>query len=99
MTTKPLTYAAELARMQNFSYFNSPDHNTTLTNVASERGICLSPGFLNDHTGEFVWIPFDCEEKMPCALYTHKSESRKLVLKATPHILPELLCLMDREES
>ena len=64
----------------NISYFNSPDHNTTLTNVASERGICLSPGFLNDHTGEFVWIPFDCEEKMPCALYTHKSESRKFVL-------------------
>lgn len=62
------------------SYFNSPDHNTTLTNVASERGICLSPGFLNDHTGEFVWIPFDCKEKMPCALYTHKSESRKFVL-------------------
>ena len=49
-------------------------------NVASERGICLSPGFLNDHTGEFVWIPFDCEEKMPCALYTHKSDSRKFVL-------------------
>ena len=64
----------------NINYFNSPDHNTTLTNVASERGICLSPGFLNDHTGEFVWIPFDCEEKMPCALYTHKSESRKFVL-------------------
>lgn len=64
----------------NISYFNSPDHNTTLTNVASERGICLSPGFLNDHTGEFVWIPFDCQEKMPCALYTHKSESRKFVL-------------------
>ena len=64
----------------NISYFNSPDHNTTLTNVASERGICLSPGFLNDHTGEFVWIPFDCREKMPCALYTHKSEIRKFVL-------------------
>ncbi|MBQ8967601.1 LysR family transcriptional regulator [Ruminococcus sp.] len=64
----------------NISYFNSPDHNTTLTNVASERGICLSPGFLNDHTGEFVWIPYDCKEKMPCAIYTHRSESRKFVL-------------------
>ena len=62
------------------SYFNSPDHNTTLTNVASERGICLSPGFLNDHTGEFVWIPFDCKERIPCALFTHKSESRKFVI-------------------
>ncbi|MCR4882071.1 MAG: hypothetical protein K6A68_00735, partial [Clostridiales bacterium] len=22
---------------------------------------CLAPGFLNDHSGEFLWIPFDCE--------------------------------------
>ena len=28
------------------TYFNSPDHDTTLTNVAAKRGICLAPGFL-----------------------------------------------------
>ncbi len=43
-------------------YFNSPDHDTTLTNVAAGRGICLAPGFLNDHSGQFAWIPYDCEE-------------------------------------
>ena len=35
-------------------YFNSPDHDTTLTNVASGRGICLAPGFLNDHSNQFA---------------------------------------------
>ena len=38
-------------------YFNSPDHDTTLTNVAAGKGICLAPGFLNDHTDPFSWIP------------------------------------------
>lgn len=57
-------------------YFNSHDHDTSLTNVAAGRALVLSPGFLNDHTGEFVWIPFDCEETIPCALYTHATDSR-----------------------
>ena len=43
-------------------YFNSADHDTTLTNVAAGKGICLAPGFLNDHSGQFAWIPFDCSE-------------------------------------
>ena len=49
-------------------YFNSADHDTTLTNVAAGRGVCLAPGFLNDHSGQFAWIPFDCREsqKMRC---------------------------------
>ena len=42
-------------------YFNSADHDTTLTNVAAKRGVCLAPGFLNDHSGQFAWIPFDCK--------------------------------------
>ena len=57
-------------------YFNSPDHDTTLTNVAAGRGVCLAPGFLNDHSGQFAWIPFDCRESLPCVLCTHKSDSR-----------------------
>ncbi|MBR2800377.1 MAG: LysR family transcriptional regulator, partial [Oscillospiraceae bacterium] len=43
-------------------YFNSPNHDTTLTNVAAGRGVCLAPGFLNDHSGQFAWIPYDCKE-------------------------------------
>ena len=57
-------------------YFNSADHDTTLTNVAAGRGVCLAPGFLNDHSGQFAWIPFDCEERFSCVLCTHKEDTR-----------------------
>ena len=57
-------------------YFNSADHDTTLTNVAAGRGICLAPGFLNDHSGQFAWIPFDCKESFSCVLCTHKDDQR-----------------------
>ena len=60
-------------------YFNSPDHDTTLTNVAAGRGVCLAPGFLNDHSGQFAWIPFDCEESFSCVLCTHKADKRQSV--------------------
>ncbi|MCR5006435.1 MAG: LysR family transcriptional regulator, partial [Clostridiales bacterium] len=53
-------------------YFNSADHDTTLTNIAAGRGVCLAPGFLNDHSGQFAWIPFDCKESFSCVLCTHK---------------------------
>lgn len=58
------------------SYFNSPDHDTTLTNVAAGRGVCLAPGFLNDHSGQFAWIPFDCPESFQCVLCTHREDQR-----------------------
>jgi len=58
-------------------YFNSADHDTTLTNVAAERGVCLAPGFLNDHSGQFAWIPFDCRERFSCVLCTHREDNRK----------------------
>ncbi len=60
-------------------YFNSPDHDTTLTNVAAGRGICLAPGFLNDHSGQFAWIPYDCKETFSCVLCTHKADKRPIV--------------------
>ena len=60
-------------------YFNSPDHDTTLTNVAAGKGVCLSPGFLNDHSGQFAWIPYDCEESFSCVLCTHKADKRQSV--------------------
>lgn len=63
------------------SYFNSHDHDTTLTNVAADRGVCIAPGFLNDHNNEFAWIPFDCPEVLPCVLCTHKSDSRWSVME------------------
>lgn len=39
--------------------------------------MCLAPGFLNDHSGEFAWIPFDCEETFECVLCTHRDDNRK----------------------
>jgi len=70
-------------------YFNSADHDTTLTNVAAGRGVCLAPGFLNDHSGQFAWIPFDCAERFACVLCTHRDDGRAS-LKAFLRILKEL---------
>ena len=60
-------------------YFNSADHDTTLTNVAADRGICLAPGFLNDHNPAFAWTPFNCKETISCVLCTHKGDTRQIV--------------------
>ena len=70
-------------------YFNSADHDTTLTNVAAGRGVCLAPGFLNDHSGQFAWIPFDCKESFSCVLCTHKDDNRPS-LRAFLNVLKEL---------
>ncbi|MBQ7477511.1 MAG: LysR family transcriptional regulator [Selenomonadaceae bacterium] len=58
-------------------YFNSPDHDTTFTNVAAHRGVCLAPGFLNDHNGEFAWLDFASDVVIPCAVYSHKNDRRE----------------------
>ncbi len=58
------------------SYFNSADHDTTMVNVAARKGVCLAPGFLNDHSGQFAWTPFDCKESFQCVLCTHKNDNR-----------------------
>ena len=70
-------------------YFNSPDHDNTLTNIAAGKGVVLAPGFLNDHSGQFAWIPFDCPEDFPCVLCTHSDDQRGEVL-AFVHTLQEL---------
>ncbi|MBR6233585.1 MAG: LysR family transcriptional regulator [Erysipelotrichaceae bacterium] len=69
------------------SYFNSNDHDTSLTFVASGEAIVLSPGFLNDHNPEFRWIPFDCDVRIPCVLCTHKTDERRPVQELTRQIL------------
>ena len=71
------------------SWFNSADHDTTLTNVAAGRGVCLAPGFLNDHSSQFAWIPFDCAESIPCVLCVHRDD-RRPVLKEFLQVLQKL---------
>ena len=66
-------------RSVDVNYFNSADHDTTLTNVAANLGICLAPGFLNDRNPEYAWTPFDCEEVISCVLCTHKDDTREVV--------------------
>ena len=61
------------------SYFNSPDHDSTRTSVAAGHGICLAPGFLNDHSGQFAWIPYDCPDCFHCVLLTHRNDARDSV--------------------
>ena len=78
----------------NISYFNSNDHETTLTNVATHKGVCLAPGFLNDHCNEFAWIPFNCPETVSCVLCTHESEQKESV-----HEFVKLLQRIYREHS
>ncbi len=63
----------------NLEHFNSNDRESTLTNIAAHKGVCLAPGFLNDHNGEFAWTPFDCDETISCVLCTHAGERRSIV--------------------
>jgi DNA-binding transcriptional LysR family regulator len=71
------TVQQRIIRNGKISYFNSNDHDTSLTYVSSGKALVLSPGFLNDHIERFRWIPFDCKETIPCVLCTHSGDKRK----------------------
>ncbi|AXQ78793.1 LysR family transcriptional regulator [Streptococcus chenjunshii] len=71
------------------SYYNSPTHDFTLIQVASDKAICLSPGYLNDHTGAFAWIPFDCPEHFDFVLCIHQ-DNRSPGIKVFIDILKDL---------
>lgn len=58
---------------------NSPNHDFTLIQVASRKAICLSPGIYQDHSDQFAWIPFDCEENFPFYLCSHEGDQRPVV--------------------
>lgn len=58
---------------------NSPNHDFTLVQVASKRAICLSPGYLNDHSGQFAWVPFDCPEFFDYVMVFRENAKANLV--------------------
>ena len=60
-----------------------------IINSINDKGICLTPGFFQDYTGEFAWIPFDCEEKFECYLCVHTNDKRES-LKEFIRILIEI---------
>lgn len=74
------------------SYFTSQSHDMSLTYVASGTGVVLSPGFLNDHSGMFAWVPFECGETISCVLCTHRGDRRPMVSR----FLRTLLSLYER---
>ena len=66
-----------LIHTQKISYFNSADHDTTLTNVAAKKGICLSPDFFNEEVSGYKRIPFACPEKFKIVLCAHANDKRE----------------------
>ena len=61
-------------------FFNSDDHDMTLTNIAANRAIVLASGFLHDRNDGFVWIPFNCYETIHCCLAIKENDNRKSLL-------------------
>lgn len=66
-----------LIHTKKISYFNSADHDTTLTYVAARKGICLSPDFFSEETSGFKRIPFVCPEKFRIVLCVHVNDKRE----------------------
>lgn len=66
----------EIIQDPEVSYFNSNDHDTSLTFVATGTAVVISPGLLNDHNPQFAWIPYDTEQTISCVLCTHASDKR-----------------------
>ncbi len=68
---------------------NSEDHFTTLVNVAAGNGVCLSPGFCNDRTDEFKWIPITFGTPIDCVL-AKRSDDRRETTKRLIEITKEI---------
>ncbi len=67
----------KIIRTVGVTHFNSQNHDTTLTNIASGKGICIAPDFLNDQSGEFAWTPVNYSESLSCVLCTKKDDQRQ----------------------
>ncbi len=63
------------------NYFNSPDHDTSMTYVEADEAVVLAPGFLNDHNPKYTWIPYEPDISMPCVLCTHISDTRRPLIR------------------
>lgn len=58
---------------------NSPNHQSTLVNVAAGKAVCLAPGFLKSYTPNVAWIPFQTDKNYDCYLITHHNDNRNVV--------------------
>lgn len=66
----------QLVTQLHLKSMTSANHETTLTNIAAHRGVCLVPGLLNDYNDEFSWIPFEPTVKIPCVLCQHQHNQK-----------------------
>lgn len=76
-----LVRAQKLVIDSGIEVFNCQDYVTAITNIAAGNGVCLLPGFSNDHSGEFAWIPVTFGKPMNCVLGTHVDDQRPEVLR------------------
>ena len=75
-------------------FFNSNDHDTTLTDIAANKAIVLAPGFLHDRSDGFLWIPFECVETIDCCLAIKEDDNRNSV----KDFIDILLNIYDKED-
>lgn len=69
---------------------NTSNHETTLTNILSGRGVCIIPDLFLEHRDDLVWIPYETDLVMPCVVTYPTNASEEL--KAFVALLSEL-CL------
>lgn len=69
--------------------YNSYDTLTCFIDLKAEKGIGLIPGSMNDHNGEFAWIPFQENVSLPYDLCWHKQDKRP-ALRAFVRMLKEV---------
>lgn len=82
--------------IQNYhvKYFNSISHDTTLTYIAANKGICISPGILNDFSNLFKWTKYDSDEYLEYVLCVHNHETNPKILSFI-----EILCQLYRNNT
>lgn len=75
-SVQELVRAQKLVVDAGIEVFNCQDYVTAITNIAAGNGVCLLPGFSNDHSGEFAWVPVAFCNAMSCVLGTHVDDQR-----------------------
>lgn len=69
----------ELSQEFGLRTMNSHDHSTTLTYVAAEGAVCLSPDVYEDNDPAYKWLNFDSGVTIPCYLCTHDDASKAVI--------------------
>ena len=62
---------SDIAAKPQLKTLNSRNHETTLTDIAAKRGLCLMPDIYEDDNPHFAWLEFDYPISFPCFLCTH----------------------------